>query len=367
MKAKAILAAMMAASAVVAMTAGAAVVSTGTYTTNGVAWTWSVDSSGGVQSYRLGGGAASPAMPTDTELDASLIPWGYIDDDEIYRVVDTIAIYAFKDCKGLAGTLTVPSSVQVLAEQAFVRTGITRAIVNATKDGGTVVGRQTFFGCASLKGVLLNGSGNVSMSQPFSGAAALKLVVFGPRIARVNNSSSPFFNVNGCKIFYSASQTSWDAESNWNNNEVIKYGAGQDFDMKFSDTENVVTVYPTTETAVTNALAWAPLFKDALGYDMKIAITNRIEVSQSLEITESMLQSVTLETPPWYLTFAVKNQEQLDNVLEAVSVDTPIIIDIDGIGKNQITVPEGRKVSILANSGCTFGRRQNGGLVISFR
>ena len=365
MKAKAILAAMMAASAVVAMTAGAAVVSTGTYTTNGVAWTWSVDSSGGVQSYRLGGGSASPAMPTDTVLDASLIPWGYIDDGGIYRVVDTISSYAFRDCKGLAGNLVVPSTVRLVGTSSFTRTGITRAIVNATQDGSTIIGQQAFFGCGSLKGVLLNGSGNVNMYQPFYGAAALKLVVFGPRIVRANNSTSPFFNVNGCRIFYSASQTSWDAESNWNNNEVIKYGAGQDFDMEFSDTENVVTVYPTTETAVTNALAWAPLFKDALGYDMKIAITNRIEVSQSLEITESMLQSVTLETPPWYLTFAVKNQEQLDNVLEAVSVDTPIIIDIDGIGKNAVTVPAGRKVAILAKEGWEFGSRRYG-LVISF-
>lgn len=366
MKAKTILAAIMAASAVAAMTAGAD--STGTYTTNGVAWTWkTVDNSGGSPSYRLGGGTTtSTAMPTDTVLDASLIPWGYIDDGGVYRVVDTISSYAFKDCKGLAGNLVVPSTVRLVGTSSFTRTGITRAIVNATQDGSTIIGSQAFFGCGSLKGVLLNGSGNVNMYQPFYGAAALKLVVFGPRIVRANNSTSPFFNVNGCRIFYSASQTSWDAESNWNNNEVIKYGAGQDFDMEFSDTENVVTVYPTTETSVTNALAWAPLFKDALGYDMKIAITNRIEVSQSLEITESMLQSVTLETPPWYLTFAVKNQEQLDNVFAAVSVDTPIIIDIEGSGKNQITVPNGRKAAILAKSGCTFGRKLNG-IIISFR
>jgi hypothetical protein len=52
-------------------------------------------------------------------------------------------------------------------------------------------------------------------------------------------------------------------------------------------------------------------------------------------------------------------------VLSAVSADIPIIIDIEGSGKNQITVPEGRKVAILAKSGWTFGKKQNG-LVISF-
>ena len=81
---------------------------------------------------------------------------------------------------------------------------------------------------------------------------------------------------------------------------------------------------------------------------------------------EDVLQNVTLEAPPWYLTFAVKNQTQLDNVLSAVSADTPIVIDIQGAGKNQITVPEGRKVAILAKSGWTFGAKPNG-LTITFK
>ncbi|MBQ9740063.1 MAG: hypothetical protein IJV91_03890, partial [Kiritimatiellae bacterium] len=192
-----------------------------------------------------------------------------------------------------------------------------------------------------------------------------------PQIAKRGSFDASFFNVEGCKIFYSASQTSWDSgtEGDWycqNGNEVIRYGAGQDFDMTFSDTEDSVTIYPKTETAVTNAIAWAPLFKDALGLDMKIAITNRIEMSEDIEITEAMLQNVTVSAPPWYLTFAVKSQTQLDNVLDSISVDTPIIIDIEGVGKNQITVPKGRKVAILAKDGWTFGQKTYG-IVISFR
>ena len=111
-----------------------------------------------------------------------------------------------------------------------------------------------------------------------------------------------------------------------------------------------------------DVLANAANFK-RFGLDTKIAITSRIEMTAT--ITESMLQSVTLETPPWYVTFKVTSQAQLDNVLSAVSADIPIIIDIEGSGKNQITVPEGRKVAILAKSGWTFGKKQNG-LVISF-
>ena len=222
-----------------------------------------------------------------------------------------------------------------------------------------------------LKGVWYKGHGEIEIGHHFYGATALKLVVFGPQIAKRGSFDASFFNVEGCKIFYSASQTSWDSgtEGDWycqNGNEVIRYGAGQDFDMTFSDTEDSVTIYPKTETAVTNAIAWAPLFKDALGLDMKIAITNRIEMSEDIEITEAMLQNVTVSAPPWYLTFAVKSQTQLDNVLDSISVDTPIIIDIEGVGKNQITVPKGRKVAILAKDGWTFGQKTYG-IVISFR
>ena len=357
-----------AASATLPMAANAD--STGTYTTNGVAWTWkTVDNSGGSPSYRLGDGS-STAMPSDTVLDAGLIPWGYVDDGGDYRIVDYISDNAFKNCTGMTGNLVVPSTVRCLGGTLFARTGITRAVVDADANGGTLAGWQVFFECKSLKGVLYKGRGKITINQHFKSATALKVVVFGPQIGKTGgNFNSSFYDVSGCKIFYSASQTSWDSgtESDWycqNGNEVIRYGAGQDFDMEFSDTNDAVTIYPTTETAVTNALAWAPLFKDALGLDMKIAITNRIEISEGVEITEAMLQNVTLETPPWYLTFAVKNQAQLDNVLAAVSVDTPIIIDIEGAGNNQITVPNGRRVAVLAKSGWAFGRKSSGLMII---
>ncbi len=347
--------------------------STGTYVTNDVTWTWkTVDNSDGSQSYRMGGGSAtSTAMPTDTELDASLIPWSCLGGDGSFHTFDMISAHAFKDCKNLTGILKIPSSIQYVGQQAFVRTGITRAIVNATRNGIEVSGSHMFFGCENLKGVWYKGHGGIWIEQHFYGASALKLVVFGPQIDKRGSFGASFFNVKGCKIFYSASQTSWDSgtEGDWycqNGNEVIRYGAGQDFDMTFSDTEDSVTIYPKTETAVTNAIAWAPLFKDALGLDMKIAITNRIEMSEDIEITEAMLQNVTVSAPPWYLTFAVKSQTQLDNVLDSISVDTPIIIDIEGVGKNQITVPKGRKVAILAKDGWTFGQKTYG-IVISFR
>jgi hypothetical protein len=79
-----------------------------------------------------------------------------------------------------------------------------------------------------------------------------------------------------------------------------------------------------------------------------------------------MLQNVTLTAPAWYLRFAVTTQAQLDNVLAAVSVDVPIMIDVLGSRlATEISVPEGREVAIYCPGGWTFGRKTHG-IVISF-
>ena len=115
-----------------------------------------------------------------------------------------------------------------------------------------------------------------------------------------------------------------------------------------------------------NVISWAPIMKENFGLDTIIALKERIDISAGIEITESMLQNVTIQTPPWYLTFSITSQSQLDTILKAVSDDTPIIIDIEGIGSEQIKVPNGRRVAVLAKSDWTFGKRLDG-LVISFR
>lgn len=134
--------------------------------------------------------------------------------------------------------------------------------------------------------------------------------------------------------------------------------------LAIDDDARIVTFTPTTENALTNVFAWVPLIKEHFDLDTRISITNRIEMSAA--ITEPMLQNVTISALPWYLTFAVQNQSQLDNVLTVISVDTPVVIDIDCIDSNQVSVPEGRKVVILAEGGWTFGKKPKG-IVITFR
>jgi hypothetical protein len=206
----------------------------------------------------------------------------------------------------------------------------------------------------------------------FSGNLLFKTVLFGPNVRlSVQTSGEGLFSsssdksISGCTVFLPSAQGTLREESAYNSpsrNKFIRYGADEDLDFEFSD--DSITAYPKTEEAFTNVLANAANFK-RFGLDTKIAITNRIEMSEGVQITEAMLQNVTLEAPPWYLTFAVTSQAQLDNVLAAVSADVPIIIDIEGAGKNQITVPNGRKVAILAKSGWTFGKKLNG-LIISY-
>ena len=258
----------------------------------------------------------------------------------------------------------------------------------------SIIGVNTygFTGCTKLTNLLFKGPISVSEGQTFesigfgsrsypvfNGCSAVKLIVIGPNVKTGSSGNFTLPNSVNATILAPrrADNTSWQyltpttvgtksngtSKDTANFDNILFYGPDYDFDMTMGETE--MTFYPKNENGLTNILAWASTFKSAFDMDTKIAITNRIEMSEGVEITEAMIQNVTLEAPPWYLTFAVKSQEQLNNVLRAVSVDTPIIIDIDGVGKNQITVPEGRKVAILAKSGWTFGKKL-GGLIITF-
>lgn len=144
-------------------------------------------------------------------------------------------------------------------------------------------------------------------------------------------------------------------------NAVAYYGPAEAFDMQMHDT--YVTFVPNTANGLSDALGWAQTFKTAFDIDSRINITNRVAMTAA--VTESMLQSVTFDSPPWYITFAVRTQAQMDNVLAAVQVDVPVIIDIEG-ATERIVVPENREVAILAKGGGTFIRDRRG-VVISFR
>lgn len=279
---------------------------------------------------------------------------------------------------GLTGTLRLGSEIATLGVAAFQNCNLTNAAIvpaNVTtiKDYDTE-GKGTFYNNPNLEAIWIKGAatGETTVGcRYFAGSCtSLKMILMGQ-----NTKSSNLSSATGAKaMLYEDSNVDMfvPANGHWDglvtggtNNKVWYYGATNEFNLAIDDTKMTATFTPTTENAFTNIISWASTFKSAFGLDTVVAITNRIEMTEGVEITEAMLQNVSLEAPPWYLTFAVKNQTQLNNVLAAVSADVPIIIDIEGAGKNQITVPNGCKVAILAKSGWTFGKKQNG-LIISF-
>ena len=135
-------------SAAVALGASAA-----TVTIDGVTWTYTASGSNAT----LGGGTtSSPAMPTSTAIDASLIPWTFTVDDTTYTVT-AIAAYAFKNCKALTGTLTIPDSVTAIGGHAFENCeGLTGTL---TIPAGVTVFEDLIFNCCyNLTGFSYSGT-----------------------------------------------------------------------------------------------------------------------------------------------------------------------------------------------------------------
>ena len=309
----------------------------------------------------------------------------------------------FMNCTKMAGTYPDLSAVTVFDAQPFANTALTgklklgdsltslgtgwvffncnfpEAVIPASV---TTVGRNsavygTFKECDEMKAIWIKGP-SAAANQTYTTVycetfaekcTSLKVVLMGKNTKGANmtttGGNAMLSGVDGTQVLV-PDNGYWDGLvlGGGENNKVWYYGPNRELDLTIDETAKTVKFTPTTENALSNVVAWVPTIKQHFELDTVISVTNRIEMSVALD--EEMLQNVTLEAPPWYLTFAVKNQEQLDRVLSVVSADTPIIIDIEGAGKNQITVPEDRKVAILAKSGWTFGAKLNG-LVISFK
>ena len=307
---------------------------------------------------------------------------------------------ALSGCSNLTGSYPDLTGVKVFGEQPFSAaplTGVfnidswtfiqgwgfrnttyTNAIIPSTV---TTVGRNSaaygvFFECSNMEALWVKGKpteASQTYTTVYCGSllkkcTSMKLALMGQNTKgelMTEASDNAMLNgVDGVQVLV-PDNGYWDdlVTGGGENNKVWYYGPNRELDLTIDDEAMKATFAPTTENALTNAIAWAPILKERFNLDTVVAITNRIDTS--LAITEAMLQNVTLEAPPWFLTFSVTSQAQLDNVLAAVSVDTPIIIDIEGAGRNQITVPNGRKVAILAKSGWTFGKALKG-IVVSF-
>ena len=387
-----------------------------TYTdANGVEWRYSVVSGTNVKLGLGENGAASLAMSSSTNVDASQIPWTFTKDDTSYRVTQ-IAPYAFKSTK-LTGTLSIPSSVTSIGSyafwgcswltgisslggvtgnwtQSFPETGLTGVIVipDAFKGGidnyafyhcvnltGLIVGNQTTlvgryfaYDCDKLKGIWVKGrSGNnyTTVRQPYAchNNDVLKVVLYGWNTTLDQNSAATtamFTGVTGCKVFY-------PANGKWNsvlfggtNTDAIQYGTGKDITaISVDQSANTISFTPATETGLVKSLQAAPLFKDAFGWDTKINIVNTIEVTGT-SLTKALFDaaSATFDS----LRFAVKTQAQLDTVLAAAPESVTLVIDPTDATET-LTVPleeTTRTVYMLLPPGASYERKKSGFIII---
>ncbi len=303
---------------------------------------------------------ANNAFPLDNP-EIVVIPTNFIYNGETYKV-DRLNDRAFL-AEPLLRSVVIPETVSELRQYSLFCEKIENVLVRGPQSkeaGKTQVYSEISF----------------TTNEVFRNSQLLDMVVFGPNIKLTGEKwkVSAGYKAKNATFFvpYRPDNTTWaevtDESIRWPNSsgyscKVVRYGPDYDFDMTMGET--AMTFYPKNVNGLTNILALASTFKSSFYMDTKIVITNRIEMSEGVTITESMLQNVTLDTPPWYLTFAVKNQAQLNNILAAVSVDTPIIIDIEK-SEEDIVVPDGRQVAILAKGGWKFGIKHKG-LVVSLR
>jgi hypothetical protein len=213
---------------------------------------------------------------------------------------------------------------------------------------------------SKMKALLMKGAMHGSNVAPFRNTGVKTIIFTNPGFNDDLHGSYFFSGVSGATAFAPRCEKTYAGTKN----TVYYYGPNEPFDMAFDLEAGKVTVTPTTEEYLVKAIEWAKTFKSDFFLDTTINITNSIGASVS--VTAEQLQNVTFQTPPWFLRFAVDSQAQLDNILAAVSTDTPIIIELTKLN-TPITVPEGREVAILAKSNMTFDKKRRNGLVISLR
>ena len=307
-----------AASATIPMTANAE-----TFTTNGVTWTYTVDSAKNKTAI-LGGLSGlddntttlddtNRAMPKATEIDALKIPWKFTSNDTNYTVT-ALGSRAFHGCTGLTGNLCIPSTVKNLSRACLHQTNVRVASLGGVTriqgyvfqqipaqpfpdiSGVTTLAAGTFYGskftgtarvpkgtgctswrlfshCANLEAVLVIGPDTVasgtqsyttfSMDEFADQSTNLKVIFMGPNTKGTTfNQTDALNGVTGCKMFVPANGF-WD-EFNPSavGNEIVYYGSSTNLDFIVDDDAKLVIAKPVTESALVKALEVAPLCEE---------------------------------------------------------------------------------------------------------
>lgn len=301
----------------------------------------------------------------------------------------------------LEGLLTIPETLTVdgnvlnvtaIAARGFWgQTGLTGVIFphNFT----TFLYGRTFKDCTGLKALWFKGPATVAYGNQtyttiapnsnnvgrkiFQGCTALKHVIVGPN-AKLNitgtNLALSFEEQTGCTFFLPSNSlnTTWRdfktmaLSGNYiagTNPNVLYYGPEQELDIEGADGSGsgTITFKPNTAHALTNVLSAASAIHANLGLNVKISITNAIEVAEG-SLTNEMFTDIECGS----LMFAVKTQAQMDMVLAAVPVTMPIMIDPEGATENLTVQTAGRNIYIHLPKDGTYKIKNNGTMIIIF-
>lgn len=179
-------------------------------------------------------------------------------------------------------------------------------------------------------------------STVLSETKAIKNILVGPNIKR----SGTYFYTYGTDTLvlfpYRKDNTTWT--SGWNLGTTPKVVYYYDLD----EAAGTITFSPTSATALAEAFETlptiAPQIKTAFGLDAKVVVETPIE--EATTIPDAFLASgIPLETTEW-VAFTATTQEQLQDVLDACSTSSRILIDPAG-ATGRLDVPAGRNVAML--------------------
>ena len=179
-------------------------------------------------------------------------------------------------------------------------------------------------------------------STVLSETKAIKNILVGPNIKR----SGTYFYTYGTDTLvlfpYRKDNTTWTR--GWNVGPTPKVVYYYDLD----EAAGTITFSPTSATQLAETFATlpgiAPQIKTAFGLDAKVVVETPIE--EATTIPAAFLASgIPLETTEW-VAFTATTQEQLQDVLDACSTSSRILIDPAG-ATGRLDVPAGRNVAML--------------------
>lgn len=261
----------------------------------------------------------------------------------------------------------------------------------------------------------------ISLTDTPFGGSGIKFVVVGPNLKLGGNASKFQVGSSGAQFLLpkKSGNTTWTNNTlSTDTHTITYYGPDEGFDMAMGETE--MTFYPKTTEALASIISLAPRFKSSFDLDTKTVVTNRIEASESVSITDSMLANVTMEAPlrflaftpttanaltnvlswaPSFMTrfgldthisvtntldltgvtitpamvadvtfdrlmFAAKTQAQLDGILGAFPATTPISIDPTGLTENMIIPDDCPNVYVKTVPGVTVKRTTSGFMLV---